>query len=163
MVTAAALLFACCGDLHLAAAKVPLPKPRPPGAPSARAEPGAGPEKNAGPPAATEPPPTACRLALTEAIAIAPSIPDIHGPGGCGGEGLVRLEAVVLPDHRQVAVKPAAILRCKMASAVADWIRTDIAPLASGLGSAIADLDNFDSFECRSRNRVAGAALSEHG
>ena len=44
MVTAAALLFACCGDLHLAAAKVPLPKPRPPEAPSAKAEPAAGPE-----------------------------------------------------------------------------------------------------------------------
>jgi hypothetical protein len=100
---------------------------------------------------------------LTEAIAIAPSIPDIHGAGGCGGEDLVRLEAVVLPDHRQVMVKPAAILRCKMASAVADWVRTDIAPLAGNLGSAIADLDNFDSFECRSRNRVTGAGLSEHG
>jgi hypothetical protein len=100
---------------------------------------------------------------LTEAIAIAPSIPDIHGPGGCGGEDLVRLEAVVLPDGRRVTLRPAATLRCKMASAVADWVRTDIAPLASHLGSAIADLDNFDSFECRSRNRIAGAVLSEHG
>jgi hypothetical protein len=27
----------------------------------------------------------------------------------------------------------------------------------------IADLDNFDSFECRGRNRVVGAQLSEHG
>jgi hypothetical protein len=109
------------------------------------------------------PPPSACRLALTEAIAIAPSIPDIHGPGGCGGEDLVRLEAVVLPDKRQVAVKPAAILRCAMASALADWVRTDIAPMAVGLGSAISGLDNFDSFECRGRNRVVGAPLSEHG
>src|SRR4029078_9224412 len=50
-----------------------------------------------------------------------------------------------------------------MASALADWIRTDIAPLAVGLGSAISDLDNFDSFECRGRNRVVGARLSEHG
>ena len=114
-------------------------------------------------PAAAAPQPSACRLALTEAIAIAPSIPDIHGAGGCGGVDLVRLEAVVLPDKRQVSVKPAAILRCAMASAIADWIRTDIAPLAAGLGSAISSLDNFDSFECRSRNRVAGAALSEHG
>jgi hypothetical protein len=102
-------------------------------------------------------------LALTEAIAIAPSIPDIHGAGGCGGVDLVRLEAVVLPDKRQVSVKPAAILRCAMASAIAGWIRTDIAPLAASVGSAISSLDNFDSFECRSRNRVAGAELSEHG
>ena len=60
-------------------------------------------------------------------------------------------------------MKPAAILRCTMATAIADWIRTDIAPLARKLGSTISDLDNFDSFECRGRNRVAGAQLSEHG
>jgi hypothetical protein len=114
-------------------------------------------------PPSSAPPPSACRLALTEAIAIAPSIPDIHGAGGCGGEDLVRLEAVVLPDRHQVAVKPAAILRCKMASAVAEWVRADIAPLANSLGSAITVLDNFDSFECRSRNRMMGAGLSEHG
>ena len=62
-----------------------------------------------------------------------------------------------------MSVKPAAILRCRMASAIADWIRSDIAPLAQKLGSTISDLDNFDSFECRGRNRVAGALLSEHG
>jgi hypothetical protein len=50
-----------------------------------------------------------------------------------------------------------------MATAIADWIRTDMAPLALSLGSPISDLDNFDSFECRGRNRVAGARLSEHG
>jgi hypothetical protein len=75
----------------------------------------------------------------------------------------VRLEAVVLPDKRRVSIKPAAILRCAMASAIADWIRTDMAPLAASLGSVISDLDNFDSFECRGRNRVLGARLSEHG
>jgi hypothetical protein len=68
-----------------------------------------------------------------------------------------------LPDYHQVTLKPAAILRCKMASAIADWVRTDIAPLAKSLGSVMTDLDNFDSFECRGRNRVAGAQLSEHG
>jgi hypothetical protein len=109
------------------------------------------------------PQPSACRLALTDAIAIAPSIPDIKGAGGCGGEDLVRLEAIVLPDKRRVSVKPAAILRCTMASALAEWIRSDIAPLAERLGSTISDLDNFDSFECRGRNRIVGAKLSEHG
>jgi hypothetical protein len=70
---------------------------------------------------------------------------------------------VVLPDKRRVSVKPAAILRCAMATAIADWIRTDMAPLAASLGSPISELDNFDSFECRGRNRVVGARLSEHG
>jgi hypothetical protein len=153
---------------------VPLPKPRPAEAPAVEPSsqvaekpplapnaPGDKPAERATAPA--PPPPSACRLALTEAIAIAPSIPDIHGAGGCGGEDLVRLEAVVLPDKRQVALKPAATLRCAMASEIADWVRADIAPLTTGLGSAISVLDNFDSFECRGRNRVVGAPLSEHG
>ncbi|WP_074825497.1 MULTISPECIES: extensin family protein [Bradyrhizobium] len=161
-------------------AAVPLPRPRPDDAPAAEtatrtgpaaAEPQAPqagkPAEQAAPATAPSPPPapqaSACRQALTEAIAIAPSIPDIHGAGGCGGEDLVRLEAIVLPDQRRVAVKPAAILRCAMASELADWIRTDIAPLAVSLGSTISDLDNFDSFECRGRNRIVGARLSEHG
>jgi len=154
-------------------AAIPLPRPRPAEAPSAKPEkqeaekPAAkdaakGPDKEPDKPA-EPPPPSACRLALTDAIAIAPSIPDIRGPGGCGGEDLVRLEAIVLPDKRQVPVKPAAILRCRMATAVAEWIRNDIAPIAARLGSAISDLDNFDSYQCRGRNRIAGAQLSEHG
>jgi hypothetical protein len=48
-------------------------------------------------------------------------------------------------------------------AAIADWIRADMAPLAASLGSVVSDLDNFDSFECRGRNRVVGARLSEHG
>jgi hypothetical protein len=131
------------------AASPPLPQPRPADAPA---------EQPASPP-----PPSACRLALTDAIAIAPSIPDIKGPGDCGGEDLVRLEAVVLPDKRRVSLKPAATFRCPMATAVADWIRTDMAPLAASRGSVISDLDNFDSFDCRGRNGVTGAKLSEHG
>jgi hypothetical protein len=151
-------------------ASVPLPKPRPPDAAASESEKpapaqqapaeAAKPDEQAAP---ALPPPSACRLALSEQIAIAPSIPDIHGTGGCGGEDLVRLEAVVLPDQHHVALRPAAILRCAMASAIADWIRTDMAPLAASLGSVISDLDNFDSFECRGRNRVVGARLSEHG
>ncbi|WP_441258961.1 extensin family protein [Bradyrhizobium sp. 521_C7_N1_3] len=139
--------------------RIPLPKPRPEEAPQATDE--AAPEAEGKP--SPEKQLSACRLALTEQIAIAPSIPDIRGPGACGGEDLVRLEAIVLPDKRKVAVKPAAILRCTMASAIADWVRKDMVPLAASLGSTISDLDNFDSFECRGRNRIAGAMLSEHG
>ncbi|WP_244443094.1 extensin family protein [Bradyrhizobium sp. Ai1a-2] len=171
-------------------AVVPLPKPRPAEAPATRPpEPPATAERapsadhgkaaEKAPPAdhgktadkapddkAAEqapPPPSACRLALTEEIAIAPSVPDIRGPGACGGEDLVRLEAIVLPDKRKVSLKPAAVLRCTMAATIADWVRSDIAPLVAGLGSTVSELDNLDSFECRGRNGVPGAQLSEHG
>ncbi len=154
------------GSLHELA--IPLPRPRPPEAspaPAGAANGTAGTEKvgEAEGPSQQPSEPSACRTALTEEIAIAPSIPAIHGPGGCGGEDLVRLEAIILPDKHRVAVKPPAILRCPMALAVAGWVRTDVAPLAASLGSETSDLDNFDSFECRGRNRVQGAKLSEHG
>jgi hypothetical protein len=149
---------------------VPLPKPRPADAPAAEPEkpvaaqpPPATADKPAEAAAPAPPSPSACRLALSEEIAIAPSIPDIHGVGGCGGEDLVRLEAVVLPDKRKVALTPPATLRCSMASAIADWVRTDVTGLAAGLGTEPVVLDNFDSYECRGFNRVAGAHLSEHG
>jgi hypothetical protein len=161
------------------AAKVPLPRPRPVEAPpreeieEAKGEPEIPPvtEAPAKPaeqatPAAPAPPPaprvSACRQALTEEIAIAPSIPSVHGPGGCGGDDLVRLEAIVLPDKRRVTVTPAATLRCPMASEIADWVRSDIAPLTQKLGSEITSLDDFDSYDCRGRNGIKGAPLSEH-
>ena len=114
-------------------------------------------------PAPATPQPSACRQALTEDIAIAPSLPPIKGPGACGGDDIVRLEAVVLPDNTRVPLKPAATLRCTMASAVANWVRTDLVTLATSMSTTLRTIDNFDSFECRGRNRVAGALLSEHG
>jgi hypothetical protein len=152
---AAALLMGSAGPgtASLSDRAVPLPRPRPAEAP-------ATPDK----PAEAAPVPSACRLALTEDIAIAPSIPPITGPGECGGDDLVRLEAIMLPGNKgRVTLKPAATLRCPMASAIADWIRTDVAPLAEAQGAQLSALDNFDSYECRGQNRLAGARLSEHG
>ncbi len=150
------------------AAKVPLPRPRPPEAPAraplpddnANDEQGGAAERTEVP---KPPEPSACRVALTEAIAIAPSIPPIHGPGACGGDDLVRLEAVVVSPAQHVALKPPAILRCTMATAIANWVREDAAPLAVTLGSSLSEIDNYDSYECRGRNRIVGAKLSEHG
>jgi hypothetical protein len=168
-------------------APVPLPQPRPVEAPGAKSTEGksetGGKSDTGGKPATAAgdkaapaeaehpaepaipaaPEPSACRRALTEEVAVAPSIPDIHGPGGCGGEDLVRLDAVVLADKRRVPLTPAATLRCTMAFAIADWVRTDVAPLAAGLGSPLTALDNFDSYDCRGRNGIVGAQLSEHG
>jgi hypothetical protein len=150
------------GPAGAATGDIPLPRPRPAFAPAPRT---GEPEKPGG--TASEapepPPPSACRLALTGDIAVAPSVAPVRGPGACGGKDLVRLEAVVLPGKGRVAVKPAATLRCPMARAIADWVRTDIAALAGDRGTRPVELDNFDSFDCRGRNGVAGAKLSEHG
>jgi hypothetical protein len=50
-----------------------------------------------------------------------------------------------------------------MASEIANWVRTDVVGLTAPLGSEPSVLDNFDSYECRSFNRIPGAHLSEHG
>jgi len=142
------------GAADLAAAQgVPLPRPRP--APSAAAA------EEPGTPEATAP--TACRLRLTAALATAPSLPPIAGPGECEVPDVVRLEAVVLPDHSQVAIAPPAILRCTMAEAIVSWVREEAAPRALELGSPLKLLANLASFDCRGRNRIIGAKLSEHG
>ena len=70
---------------------------------------------------------------------------------------------MILPDQAKVAIAPPATLRCAMAEAVALWLREDVAPAALKLGAPLRGLDNFNSYECRSRNRVHGATLSEHG
>lgn len=168
-----AQVWACtllCGGLIATAgfaAQVPLPRPRPTeaprSAPAVQTDQPDVPADAAPAIAPAEPAPSACRLALTEAIAIAPSLPPIRGPGDCGGDDIVRLEAVMVSPDQRVALKPPAVLRCTMAMAVANWVRVDAAPLAASLGSALSEVDNFDSYECRGRNRVKGAKLSEHG
>jgi hypothetical protein len=106
--------------------------------------------------------PSACQLRLAK-IAVFQAIPILVGPGECGAVDAVQMDTVILSDQGKVAVSPPAILRCTMAEEVANWIRDDVAPAASKLGAPLRGLDNFDSYECRGRNRGRGAALSEHG
>jgi len=108
------------------------------------------------------PVPSACQLRLTT-VAVFKPIPLLAGPGECGAVDAVLLEQVMLPDQAKVTVAPPATLRCAMAEAVALWLREDVAPAALQLGAPLRGLDNFDSYECRGRNRVHGATLSEHG
>jgi hypothetical protein len=100
---------------------------------------------------------------MTDDLAVAPSLPAIHGPGGCGADDLVQLEAVVLPNRSRIAVTPPAILRCSLAEAIVQWVRKDLTPLVGSLGGSLKSIDNYASYDCRGRNRVQGALLSEHG
>ena len=106
--------------------------------------------------------PSPCQLRLAK-LAVFKPLPALIGAGECGAVDAVIVDGVILPDRAKVAVSPPATLRCTMAEAVAIWVREDIAPAALKLGAPLRGLDNFDSYECRTRNRVAGATLSEHG
>jgi hypothetical protein len=96
-------------------------------------------------------------------IAVARPLGALVAPGECGAPDAVLLESVTLTDRSKVAVVPAATLRCPMATAVAQWVREDVAPAAAKLGSPLRGLENLGSYECRGRDAVRGATLSEHG
>jgi hypothetical protein len=156
-------------------AEVPLPRARPPV--SAKTAATAGPAKPAPPagpptfkeiiaslgldPATVTSKPTLCdeRLETMAKIALEPRL---IGPGACGGRDLVQVDAVLLPGKAAVRLHPAPMLQCRMAESLAAWLRDEVAPRLAKLGSPLREVENWDAYECRSRNRVAGAKLSEH-
>jgi hypothetical protein len=103
-----------------------------------------------------------CQLRLAELAAFEPSSP-ITGTGQCIATDVVKVDAVLLPDGHRVALSPPATLRCPMAEAVAQWIANDVAPTIAASGALLRRIENLDSFDCRPRNGVTGAQLSEHG
>jgi hypothetical protein len=102
-------------------------------------------------------------MRLTSALAIAPSLPPIDTANGCAVADAVRLEAIVLPDKSLVSITPPATLDCTMAEAIAYWVREDLTAAVQGLGAPLRSIDNYASFDCRGRNNIPGAKLSEHG
>jgi hypothetical protein len=134
---------------------VPSPRPNPSNPRSETAVEGVTPR---GPPT-----PTACQLRLTPDRAMFQSLGAIAGPGECGGPDIVSLQRVITKDHLSVEISPTATLRCEMAEAIVDWVREDLVSRATVLGSVLAGIESFDSFECRGQNRIVGAKMSEHG
>ncbi len=106
---------------------------------------------------------TACQMRLSPDHAVFKPLGELGGPAGCGGPDVVHLERIILADRTEVAVEPPATLRCEMAEAIVAFVRQDLAPAAATMGAALSAIENYDSYDCRGRNRVAGAKLSEHG
>lgn len=143
----------------------PLPPPRPP-------KQGPIPPGLAAPPVA--PPPTdplaaapdadpACAALSANQQVIFEKMPPITA-GACGAPSPIQVAAIVLNDGSRVTISPAATMRCATAQALADWVRGGILPAAqTHLKEPITELKNAASYDCRGRNRVKGAKLSEHG
>ena len=107
--------------------------------------------------------PSACQIRIADRIAVIEPLPSLAGPGDCGANDVVRLEAIIQPDKSRVTLSPPATMRCTMAEALANWVRDDLTATIAQLGSAPRALDNYASYDCRGRNRVAGARISQHG
>jgi hypothetical protein len=150
-----ATLMAAAGIAR--ADNVPLPPPRP------VVIDGLGSAAEAAISAIPEPPARSdCQMRLEERAVFHP-LPTLVGDGECGATDAVLLEAILMPNRQRVALTPPATLRCTMAEAVADWVREDVGAAAGDLGASLNAIENYDSYECRGRNRVRGAKLSEHG
>ncbi len=105
--------------------------------------------------------PSACQVNLAKVAEFRP-LPVLVGPGDCGADDAVEMSGITLPDESKVTVAPPAIMRCPMAQQVADWVRDDVVPTLKGLPPLRA-LDNLASYDCRGRNNVHAAKVSEHG
>ncbi len=105
--------------------------------------------------------PSACQVSLAKVADFQP-LPVLVGAGDCGADDAVQVNAITLSDQSKVTVTPPAILRCPMAQAIADWVREDVAPSLKDL-PPLRGLDNLASYDCRGRNNVHAAKVSEHG
>ena len=103
-----------------------------------------------------------CAAVLASGKVRATRAAPVLGAGGCGVAAPLRVLAFVRKDGGEAKLEPAALMRCDMAGALADWVRDDLAAVAAAHGAAIARIANAASYDCRGRNRQAGEKLSEH-
>jgi hypothetical protein len=105
----------------------------------------------------------ACVRIANDPKVVAKLLDPILEPTDCRVGEPVRVDAVVLDDGRKVPLVPAPVMRCTMAEAVAAHVRNDLAALAVQAGSTLTKVETAAAYECRGRNRVVGAKISEHG
>lgn len=150
-ILAAQVFLAAAGLAAQAQDEVPLPRPRPAPESAAPAEPS---ETVA---------PSACRRRLTADIAAIEALPPVTGADGCAVEDPVRLSAVLTKDGKRLAISPPVTLACPMAEALAHWLRQDVVDIAASLGAPLIGIATGQGYQCRGRNGIAGAPMSQHG
>ena len=80
-----------------------------------------------------------------------------------GACGVVTPTAVASLEAGAVTLPTRAVVNCKLAEALAYWLRDSVQPAAMvSLGARVTSLRVAGSYECRTRDHVAGAKLSEH-
>jgi hypothetical protein len=129
---------------------VPLP-PQPPAAVNASPTPA---------PFIPAPDPT-CPAVLQSKDIVVAAAPAVSGPNGCGIATPVTLSAVILKDGTKVPFEPPSLIRCDLAETLGTWFREDVAPAAEAAGG-LAKILGSNGYECRNRDHLARAKLSEH-
>ena len=148
-----------CGFPAISAAGYPTPPPRP-----AEFGPSWSNETTTQQPVTARPsaPDAACTQAMTSGRLVAIFVAPVVGPDPCGIAAPLKLSSIILADGARVALEPESLLRCDFAAALADWVREDIAPLAQTAGGGLTKILGSGGYECRTRDYIVGAIISEH-
>ena len=84
----------------------------------------------------------------------------IDGPGICGLEHPFRVTAL---KDGALPLDKAVVMDCQMIAALEDWLDTVVQPSATArFGAAVAELDVFGAYSCRTVDNLPGEKLSEH-
>ncbi|MCL4765262.1 MAG: extensin family protein [Hyphomicrobiaceae bacterium] len=80
----------------------------------------------------------------------------------CGAPAPVRLVSV--GRSPEVALVPPVTVTCDMVATLAEWVETDLQPLAkTHLGAPVVRIDTMSSYSCRNAYGRKKTRLSEHG
>jgi hypothetical protein len=143
---------------------VPLPREKP-------AEPAQHvamlPEEPATPPPAPRPAPSipsmagdACRALAGLGIEAKPLAAISEHDGACGIASPISLDGL---DDGSVKMPVSAVVNCSVAATVATWMDDTVQPAArAAYGMRVTAIRVAGAYECRGRNRLATAKLSEH-
>jgi len=83
--------------------------------------------------------------------------------GQCGALTPIRLKSITPKGGQKVSLENPAVTSCRVAKATLDWLAASVQPAAQKhLGGPIVAFRQTGGYECRGRNRVVGAKLSEH-
>jgi hypothetical protein len=81
--------------------------------------------------------------------------------GACGVAAPVQVAAL---DGGSVTLSMKAVVNCQVASTLATFLRDSVDPIAKQkLGAEVSEIRVAAAYDCRPRNNVAGAKMSEHG
>jgi hypothetical protein len=134
----------------------PLPPPRPDELPAPAPVPAPAPQPEKPEDSA------ACDALLASGAVVAERLAPITGDEGCGIALPVSLVAVILPNRQNIPIEPHPVLRCDLAAEAAHWIAEDLIPAIEQNGRRVVRLIGAGGYQCRSRNAIPGAVLSEH-
>ena len=82
-------------------------------------------------------------------------------PGRLAGCGIAR--PVRVSEVSGVRLNTPAIMNCRTARTLDDWVRQQAKPAVGRRGGGLAALKVIASYSCRTRNSQPGARISEHG